>query len=273
MKNILIVIPARYQSSRLPGKPLRLIAGKEMIKRVAEIASYICRKNINCRYVVATDDQRIVDFCEKNSIAVALTSSLCKSGTERCWNAVQLQPERPDLIINFQGDNPLCPPSVIQKIIDTWKVAEAEVFTPCVVLSWEEYDKLVNVKKVTPYSGTTVLVDKGGYAIAFSKQILPSIRNQEVARAEMQYSPVRRHIGLYAYTYEALKKYFELPVSLCERNYIEGLEQMRFLENQLRVKMVEVVYEGRETTSGVDSVEDVERVEKILKKYGEFKLD
>ena len=130
----------------------------------------------------------------------------------------------------------------------------------------------MEAKKTTPYSGTTVLVDKNGYALAFSKSTIPAIRKPEKARETMEKSPVRRHVGLYAYTHSALKNYFELPESDYEKGSVEGLEQMRFLYNGLRVKMVEVTYRGRKTTSGVDSPEDVARVEAILAEYGEYDL-
>lgn len=271
-QSILIVIPARYASTRLPGKPLVKIAGKEMIRRVADIAESICRHNENCSYVVATDDTRILDFCTGAGIPAVMTAESCRSGTERCWDAVSQQAEPPAFIINLQGDNPLCPPWVIQQLIDAWKAAPADVFTPCIHLDWNEYDRLVESKKTTPYSGTTVLVGKDGYAMAFSKSTIPAIRKPEKARATLPKSPVRRHVGLYSYTYSALKNYFELPESDYELGAVEGLEQMRFLYNGLRVKMVEVDYRGRKTTSGVDSPEDIERVEAILAEYGEYEL-
>lgn len=270
--SILLVIPARYASTRLPGKPLVKIAGKEMIRRVAEIAASICRHNEDCRYVVATDDERIMTFCRGAEIPAVMTSESCRSGTERCWEAVCSCEKAPDFIINLQGDNPLCPPWVIQDLIDAWRSSEGDVFTPCIHLDWAEYDRLVEAKKTTPYSGTTVLVDKAGYAMAFSKSTIPAIRKPEKARELLPKSPVRRHVGLYAYTREALKTYFELPESDYEKGCVEGLEQMRFLYNGLRVRMVEVDYRGRRTTSGVDSPEDVARVEEILREYGEYEL-
>ena len=270
--SILIVIPARYASTRLPGKPLVKIAGVEMIKRVADIAAALCRANENCRYVVATDDERIVDFCRGVDVPAIMTAESCRSGTERCWDAVGQQVERPDFVVNLQGDNPLCPPWVIQELIDAWKASRGDVYTPCIHLSWPEYERLVEAKKATPYSGTTVLVDKDGYALAFSKNIVPAIRKPEKARDQLELSPVRRHVGLYAYTYEALEAYFRLPESVYELGCVEGLEQMRFLFNGLRVKMVETSYRGRKTTSGVDSPEDVARVEAILAEYGEYDL-
>ena len=270
---ILIVIPARYASTRLPGKPLVKIAGVEMIKRVADIAASICRHNENCHYVVATDDARIVEFCRSVGVPAVMTAETCRSGTERCWDAVGKQEQQPDFIINLQGDNPLCPPWVIQELIDAWKAAPADVFTPCIHLDWSEYDRLVQAKQTTPYSGTTVLVDKDGYALAFSKNIIPAIRKPEKAREQLSKSPVRRHVGLYAYTRSALERYFSLPESDYELGCVEGLEQMRFLYNGLRIKMVETGYRGRKTTSGVDSPEDIARVEQILQEYGEYDLD
>lgn len=273
MKDIVIVIPARYASTRLPGKPLIKIAGKEMIRRVAEIAASVCKKKENqCTYVVATDDERIVSFCESYTIPVVLTDEACKNGTERCWNALQRLSWKPKLIINLQGDNPLCPPWIIQDLIDAWRTSQADVYTPAVQLDWQAYDNLVLSKQVTPHSGTTVLVDYKNNALAFSKNIIPAIRNKEKAAANNSFSPVRRHIGLYAYIYETLEHYHQMQTSPYESNAVEGLEQMRFLYNGLKVRVVDVDYRNRETTSGVDSPEDIVRVETILSKYGEYEL-
>ena len=119
IEKVLIVIPARYGSSRLPGKPLVKIKGIEMIKRVSDIADFVCRKNESCSYLVATDDERIVSFCESREIPVMMTSTNCKSGTERCYEAARKQDTNPGLIINLQGDNPTCPPWILQDLIDT----------------------------------------------------------------------------------------------------------------------------------------------------------
>jgi 3-deoxy-manno-octulosonate cytidylyltransferase (CMP-KDO synthetase) len=271
MKNrdIMIVIPARYDSSRLPGKPLMKIKGIEMIKRVAAIASNVCRKNDNCTYIVATDDDRIINFCKDNNINVTLTSKNCRSGTERCREVIEHLKHIPKLVINLQGDNPLCPPWVIQDIIDEWQRVEADVYTPSVRLSWDEYDRLIASKKETPFSGTTVIEDKNGFAIAFSKNVIPAIRKLEKAKEILKTSPVIRHIGLYAYTSQTLLKYSDNEESLYEKSYIEGLEQMHFLYNGYKIKLVISDYRGRETTSGVDSVEDIKRVEEIIEKFGD----
>jgi 3-deoxy-manno-octulosonate cytidylyltransferase (CMP-KDO synthetase) len=269
-KDILIVIPARYDSSRLPGKPLMKIKGVEMITRVAAIASHVCEKNTDCAYIVATDDDRIINFCNDNNINAALTSNNCRNGTERCRDLIERLSLRPKLIVNLQGDNPLCPPWLIQDIINEWQTIDADVYTPSVRLTWDEYDRLIASKKETPFSGTTVLEDKNGFALAFSKNVIPAIRNPKKAKEILKISPVIRHIGLYAYTYQTLMEYNRNEETLYEKNYIEGLEQMRFLYNGLKIKLVTTDYRGRETTSGVDSIEDIKRVEKIIEKYGEF---
>lgn len=274
MSDVLIVIPSRYQSTRLPGKPLVKIAGIEMIRRVADIAASVCRNSDDCAYLVATDDSRIEDFCRSQDIPVAMTPVDCQSGSQRCWAAVSgPEMKKPRLIVNLQGDNPLCPPHVVLALIEAWrKEPDGDVFTPCVHLDWNEYDRMIEAKKTTPYSGTTVLVDKNDYALAFSKTTIPSIRDPEKARQFLPLSPVRRHVGLYAYTYGALETYMKLEPSAYEPGYIEGLEQMRFLENGMKIKVVPVDYRGRKTSSGVDSPEDVERVERIIAEYGEMEL-
>jgi 3-deoxy-manno-octulosonate cytidylyltransferase (CMP-KDO synthetase) len=210
-----------------------------------------------------------MDFCHQRGIPAAKTPEDCKSGTERCLSALHELNIAPQLIVNLQGDNPLCPPHIIQNLIKDWKNSPADVYTPCVRLSWEEYNRMCSDKQTTPYSGTTVLVNKSGYALAFSKQILPTIRDAGEAKKLFTCSPVRRHIGLYAYTFQALEQYVSLT-SVYELGCIEGLEQMRFLENGLSIKAVEVDYRGRRTSSGVDSEEDIRRVEAIIDEFGEF---
>lgn len=282
MTDVLIVIPARYASSRLPGKPLVKITGIEMLKRVAMIANYVCQKLENCAYVVATDDLRIAEFCSKENIPFVMTSEECQSGTERCWDAVQTIQKaepRPKFIVNLQGDNPLCPPWFLEKLICDWqgsqqsqrsKQQDGQVFTPFVHLTWDELDHLRETKLVTPYSGTTVQIDKSGYALTFSKLILPALRKEDKLRQKMKKPPVRRHIGLYSYTYEALEQYFGLEPGQYEDP--EGLEQMRFVEHNIPVKMVEVDYQGRIGMSGVDSPEDIQRAEAVIAECGEFDL-
>jgi 3-deoxy-manno-octulosonate cytidylyltransferase (CMP-KDO synthetase) len=275
----LIVIPARYHSARLDGKPLREIAGEKMIQRVARIAAAVCRYYGSALgYVVATDHGAIEAFCAEKGIPSVMTSQNCANGTERCLEALKNLEKTgvtaPGLVVNLQGDNPLCPPSLIRDLIGAWRAPapKADVYTPCVRLSWDEYERMARGKKETPFSGTTVLVDKKGCALAFSKQMLPSVRNPGEARKNMPLSPVRRHIGLYAYTPQALERYSGLT-SFYEQPCLEGLEQMRFLENGLSVRVVEASWSGKKTFGGVDSEEDIKRVEEFLAEYGEPDFD
>ena len=272
MNKILIIIPARYASTRLPGKPLVKIAGKEMIVRVSDIAKSVCERNLNCDYLVATDSCEIKEFCDNHDIKVAMTSEDCKNGTERCIELISKSEYSCDFVINLQGDNPLCPPWVLQNLIDEWqKSKESAVYTPFVNLSWDDLDKFVNSKISTPYSGTSVIMDKNNNALAFSKTIIPAIRNKAKAKLLYVKSPVNKHIGLYAYTKDVLLQYNNMCISSLEDSLIEGLEQMRFLFNGYKVKMVEVDYRGRDIPSGVDSPEDILRVESNLEKFGEYK--
>ena len=263
MAKILIVIPARYGSSRLPGKPLVKIKGVEMIKRVAQIADFVCKSNQDAEYVIATDDQKIFDFATKNNLPVVITSKICKNGSERCWDAVKVLQQKPELIINLQGDNPFCPAHVVQSLIDEWNKTKHDISTPFIQLDWESYNNLIEHKGNTKHSGTSVLIDKDNYATTFSKNIVPAIRNIEKAM-QQQLSPVRLHIGLYAYSYESLEKYVNLPQSEYEQDYIEGLEQLRFLYNGFCIKMVQVDCEHKQMMLGIDSWEDVELAEKFL---------
>ncbi|CAH9060402.1 3-deoxy-manno-octulosonate cytidylyltransferase [Pseudoalteromonas holothuriae] len=271
MHKTLIVIPARYGSTRLPGKPLIKIAGREMLLRVADMARYVSTSQQGCDYVVATDDERIMQLCQQHNVPCMMTSEQCSSGTERCFDVLKQLTEKPDFIVNLQGDNPFCPPWFISELIQSWRNSEVgEVFTPYVELTWQELDDLRAVKQITPFSGTTVQTNHEQLALTFSKNIIPAIRKEASMRQATTLSPVKRHIGLYGYTASALEAYFTLPESVYES--CEGLEQMRFLENSLAVKMVPVSYQGHTGMSGVDSPEDIKRAEAIIARDGEYDL-
>ena len=269
MVKTLVVIPARYGSSRFPGKPLAKIAGKEMLLRVVDIAQK-GTKGIDARIVVATEDERIMNFCKLHDIECMMTSDQCKTGSDRVCETVKKLGIHPELIINLQGDNPVCPPWFIKELIKSFeKDTSVDLVTPCTRLSWDALDKLRESKKTTPFSGTTCVVDKNGRALWFSKNIIPAIRKEKDMREESDMSPILRHIGLYGYKYDSLFKFKELEESPCEK--LEGLEQLRFLENDMKIKVALVDYGAYEGMSGVDSPEDVKRAEALFAKYGEFK--
>ena len=248
MVKTLVVIPARYGSSRFPGKPLAKIAGKEMLLRVVDIA----RKgtaHTDARIVVATEDERITDFCKTHGIECLMTSDACKTGSDRVCEAVKILDIKPELIINLQGDNPVCPPWFIEELIKAF-----------------EEDPTVDL--VTPCTELSCVADKDGYALWFSKNIIPAVRKEDALREKGGKSPVLRHIGLYGYKYDSLFKFKSLEEGIYEK--LEGLEQLRFLENGMKIKIAKVDYRQFEGMSGVDSPEDVKRAEALFAKYGEF---
>lgn len=284
---ILIGIPARYASSRLPGKPLAKIAGKEMIVRVWEIAQKVKESypagEVQC--AIATEDQRIVDFCSANNMECYLTSEACKTGTDRIAELVEKVEEKPDFVINLQGDNPTCPPWFLTAMIDCYKKDNSvEVATPCVNLTWDTLERLRESKKKNPFSGTCAVVDaelgKGIEAITesnewkalwFSKNIIPAVRKEDKLKAiSPEFSPILRHVGLYAYRTDVLSRIKTVSDSIYSEGETEGLEQLKFLQMGMNVKVVKVDYRGREALSGVDSPDDIVKAEAFFEKYGEF---
>lgn len=263
----LIVIPARYGSSRFPGKPLKLIQGRSMIERTSANAKTACTQIENADYVVATDDARIEFHCQDKNIPVVLTSSDLKTGTDRAWAALTAYESRHDhkidVVINLQGDSPFTPPEHLLAIYETLKKG-GDVATPYIQLSWDNLDRLREDKRTTPFSGTTVVTDKDEKAIWFSKNIIPAMRHETVLCTETKLSPVKRHIGLYGYTKAALKAFTELDESSYEK--LEGLEQLRLLENGFHIQAVEV-QPAKISISGIDTQEDLDRAEALLAKH------
>ncbi len=267
--NTSIIIPARYQSARLPGKPLIEIAGKTMLQRVAEIANVATRDLRGINVTVATDDKRIEDHAQALGLHVVMTPTHCLTGTDRVLAAVDQFSEKPDYVINLQGDVPLTPPEFITQLIEALHQDDnAGIVTPVVPLTWDALDQLRLFKQETPFSGTTAIVDNNDYALWFSKQIIPAIRKEAQLREQSIFSPVLRHIGLYGYTRVVLERYAALPESQYES--LEGLEQLRALENGIPIKTVKVSYAGRPEMTGVDTSEDVERVAHLIQQYGEI---
>ncbi len=263
--NISIIIPARYGSTRFPGKPLALLGGKPVLQWVYDISTQLSpRPNCSVTCHVATDDMRIAEFCTSHNIPFLMTPSTCHTGTDRAMAAVKQLPALPDVVINLQGDAPFTPPDFIDAIIDGFiRHPAADIVTPVVKLGWGELDALRQSKQTTPFSGTTVAVNDDGRALWFSKNIIPSIRKEDMLRANTALpSPVFRHIGLYGYTRAALEKFNALPPSVYEE--LEGLEQLRPLQAGMNIQTVLVDYAGRPAMTGIDSPEDLQRAEKLL---------
>ena len=252
----LIVIPARYASTRFPGKPLAEIGGIAMLTRTAEIARQVGD------FVIATDDDRIEDFCCERDFPVVMTDPARPSGSDRAKVAADLFDLGADIIVNLQGDAPFTPPSYIQACLDALtKDRNADIATPVVPLSWEALDELRQAKKTTPFSGTCTIVGEDGRAHWFSKNIVPAIRKEAAMRQSGDLSPVLQHVGLYAYRREALNRYVTLPPSPYEQ--LEGLEQLRALENGLSITCARVDSHPM-SQAGIDTPEDLARAEACL---------
>jgi 3-deoxy-manno-octulosonate cytidylyltransferase (CMP-KDO synthetase) len=259
-----IIIPARYASTRFPGKPLAKIGDKTMLERVVDIAKQASAKFKNITVCVATEDERIQKHCEEIDVRCVMTSDKCKTGSDRVYEASILLGEPLDFVVGLQGDAPFTPVEAPLKLIEEFmKDPTNEVVTPVVRLRWNELDALRESKKETPFSGTTCVADKNGRALWFSKNIIPAIRKEEDMKKNGEFSPVLQHIGLYGFRFDCLKKFVSLPEGTYEK--LEGLEQLRLLENSIYVQTVELKVDAGLAQSGVDSPEDLKRAEKILK--------
>ncbi|MFH1223613.1 MAG: 3-deoxy-manno-octulosonate cytidylyltransferase [Pseudomonadota bacterium] len=250
-----IVIPSRYGSTRFPGKPFVKVAGVGMLNRVWRIAKAV--KGVDEVYV-ATDDKRIFDEVEKFGGKAVMTSSECPNGTHRVLETLEKLEvsdkswTRSDIAVNFQGDAVVTPPWVIEALISEMKKDKnILIATPAIEVRGEKT------------AGTMVTFDTNHNALFFSRAQIPNSKNHPDAKDIKRF----RHIGIYAYTYDALRKFCSLEPTPLEK--IEKLEQLRALENGIPIKVVEVDYKGR-THGSIDTPDDVKTVEDIIKKEGEL---
>jgi len=254
-----IVIPARYGSTRFPGKPLEKINGRTMLSLVVDVARKAAGKSKDIAIFVTTEDKRIADHCAEIGVECIVTPADCPTGSDRVLKAVKKSGKKFDVVINLQGDAPFTPPGVIVKIIKAFiKNRKTDVVTPVHLLTWGELDKLRESKKTTPFSGTTVIVEKDGRAVWFSKNIIPAIRGEDKLRAAGDKSPVHQHIGLYGFRVKALEKFCKLEQGKFEA--LEGLEQLRLLENGMAIHTVKV---EEAVHAGIDSPEDLARAQNL----------
>lgn len=265
MTSIAIIIPARYASKRFPGKPLAKLLGKEVLGHVIDRANATAQKIKNIDVVVATDDERISAYCETINIKCVMTSTDLNTGTDRVLAAANLLNPRPSIIVNLQGDAPFIYDDMIYAVINALiNNPHIDIATPVTQLSWDALDQLRISKQTTPFSGTTVIRKSDGTARWFSKAVIPALKTEQKIRGKGdERSPIFRHIGLYAFRYEALAKFAALPPSYFET--LEELEQLRALENNMSILTVPVDYNGRAEMTGIDSPEDLSRAETILK--------
>lgn len=259
---VAIVIPARYQSSRYPGKPLALLTGatglaKPLIQRSFEAASQV--KGAASIHV-ATDDPRIACAVEVFGGGVIMTPETCANGTERVAAALPGLDEDVEIIVNFQGDALLTPPALVDALIAHMAAdPDCMAATVAVRCSPSAYRHLVEDQKAGRVGGTTAVLDAGGHALYFSKRVLPHIAPGDPAEEE---PPVLLHLGLYAYRREALRRYLQWPV--CDLERIEGLEQLRFLVHAMPLFVVRADPPAWDTIE-LNNPSDRDAIEAILK--------
>ncbi|RKQ71370.1 3-deoxy-manno-octulosonate cytidylyltransferase (CMP-KDO synthetase) [Litorimonas taeanensis] len=261
-----IIVPARYGSTRFPGKPLAKLGGISMVVRTAKNAQLAATALGDAVAMVATDDSRIMEHCKAEGLLCLMTDSDLPSGSDRALAAVTAYEAQSsmsiDTIVNLQGDAPFTPPAHVESVVNCLRTNKHfDVATPFIQLDWAALDQLRRHKETTPFSGTTLVSDDSGKALWFSKNIIPAIRKEDDLRLSATLSPVRRHIGLYAYRKSTLEKYVSLPIGHWEA--LEGLEQLRCLENGISIGCVGV--EPAEVAiSGIDTPEDLKRAEAML---------
>ena len=238
------VIPARYASTRFPGKPLAVLGGKTVIQRVYEQAVSVLPEAY-----VATDDDRIFQAVEAFGGRAVMTRADHKSGTDRIQEAVEKIGTDADVIINVQGDEPFIQPSQIETLMHLFDDAETQIGT--LGKRFETIDAVKNP------NSPKIVTDRRGFALYFSRSVIPYIRGIE-ADEWLTHYPFLKHLGIYAYRREVLAEITRLPQSALEK--AESLEQLRWLENGYRIRVGLTDVE----TVGIDTPEDLARAEAFL---------
>ena len=241
------IIPARYASSRFPGKPLIDIKGKSMIQRVYEQAK---KSTLLDRVVVATDDARIFNHVKNFGGDVVMTASDHPSGTDRCMDALLKLKEDYNYVINLQGDEPFIEPEQIDELAAILKDDTTELATQMIAV--DNYEMLFDKGEVK------IVLNKNNEALYFSRVVIPFIKGVD-EKEWHQHHQYFRHVGMYAYRKDILEKITQLPVSSLEK--AESLEQLRWIENGFIIKCVITKYESH----CIDTPEDVEKVLRLTK--------
>ena len=262
----LVVIPARYGSTRFPAKPLAPIAGRTLLERVVDLARRAIRTVPDTRIVVATDHQAILDHAETLGIEAVMTQPAIASGTGRALAAARAIAPLPGIVLNLQGDAPFVPPEAISAVLQALEQPGVDVATPVIQLDWAALDALRDHKRDSPFSGTTCIRAPDGRALWFSKAVLPQIRDEAALRSAAVLSPVYRHLGLYGFAYPALEAFEREPVSRYEK--LEGLEQLRLLEAGMTIQAV-VISQQRIPISGIDTPADADKAERLIAELGD----
>ena len=239
------LIPARYASTRFPGKPLAMLGGKSVIQRVYEQVSQVVDETY-----VATDDQRIFDAVEAFGGKVVMTRSDHKSGTDRIEEAAEKIGGDYDVVVNVQGDEPFIQASQIETVCKCFDDPTTQIAT-----LGKPFGN--DMEAIGNPNSPKIVVDKNGFALYFSRSVIPFVRGKESADWPSSY-PFLKHLGLYAYRRDVLREVTQLPQGMLEK--AESLEQLRWLENGYRIRVGLTDTE----TVGSDTPADLERAEKFL---------
>ena len=238
------VIPARFASTRFPGKPLAMLGGKTVIQRVYEQAASVLSE-----VYVATDDERILSAVEAFGGHAVMTRADHQSGTDRIEEAVEKTGTQADVIINIQGDEPFIQPSQIKTLMALFDDPQTQIGTLG--------KRFESMEAVSNPNSPKIVTDHRGFALYFSRSVIPFIRSVETDEWLSHY-PFLKHLGVYAYRREVLAEVTRLPQGQLEK--AESLEQLRWLENGYRIRVGLTDVE----TVGIDTPADLERAEQFL---------
>ncbi|WP_406735669.1 manno-octulosonate cytidylyltransferase [Thioclava sp. GXIMD4215] len=260
----LIVIPARYASTRYPAKPLVALTGATGEKKTLIRRSWDAAMSVqgDLRVVVATDDERIRAEAESFGAEVVMTSPECRNGTERCAEAHANLGGGFDYVVNLQGDAPLTPPWFIEALIAGIKGCDLDLATPVLRCEGAMLEALKEDRRHDRVGGTTAVFGASHQALYFSKEVVPFTSQTYAPDAP---TPVFHHVGAYAYRAEALARYPGWDIGPLEQ--LEGLEQLRFLENGHDILCVEVESRGRQFWE-LNNPSDVSRIEAMMAEMG-----
>jgi len=237
---ILAVIPARYASTRLPGKPLLFLGNKTLIQRVYEnIVSF----GIFHEVIVGTDDKRIFEHVKSFGGKVVMTSSSIRSGTDRVYEVTKNSSF--DIIFNIQGDEPFLDKKILNDVRKEFSDDDIEVVS--------SFHRILHKKEIENPNNVKVVMDREGFALYFSRSVIPYNENGS-------HNVYYKHLGIYAFRKSALERFVKLPISELEKT--EKLEQLRMLENSIKIKMVE----SKEDAIGIDTIEDLQKAREFLPK-------
>ncbi len=263
--SVAIIIPARFASTRYPGKPLVALQGVSGLKQTLIERSWRAAMQVSGvdRVVVATDDDRIKSEAESFGAEVVMTSTDCQNGTERCAQAHAEMGGGYEIVVNLQGDAPLTPHWFVEDLISGLRQdPDAMIATPVLETNGAALNGFLNDRRHGRVGGTTAVFNRKNHALYFSKEVIP-FTSQNYDDAAI--TPIFHHVGVYAYRPEPLAAYPGWQQGPLEK--LEGLEQLRFMENGHSVLCIQVAAKGRQFWE-LNNPEDVEKLQDMMRQMG-----